>query len=208
MKPTLSIEEIQFIDTYLKNSDVLFDDIRLEMVDHVASEIEVIMLEEGSDFYDAFKGYMAINKRSLQKECHKNYRKKDSKLLRQLFSNVFSVWGAIVVVVSYFALKYFPLQLSTRDVNSFNFFILIIVCVVYLVVSKVKGGRFSTLERMGLFFGIYHYVVRFLLVLEGMVNDKNPSILLLLFFVTMPLFLVHLGIQVYRDYYKRYKVFI
>lgn len=36
----LSSENIQFIDTYLKNSDIDFIDIRVEMVDHIASDIE------------------------------------------------------------------------------------------------------------------------------------------------------------------------
>ena len=37
----LTKENIQFIDNYLKNSDVIFDDIRMEMVDHVATAVEI-----------------------------------------------------------------------------------------------------------------------------------------------------------------------
>lgn len=58
----LSLQDIQFIDTYLKSSDIIFTDIRIEMVDHVASEIEYLM-DSGDTrgFYDTFKDYMVEN---------------------------------------------------------------------------------------------------------------------------------------------------
>ena len=48
-------ENIQFIETYLENSDVYYADIRMEMTDHVASAIESKMeLENSDDFYSVF----------------------------------------------------------------------------------------------------------------------------------------------------------
>ena len=60
----LRTEDIQFIDTYLKNSDIIFTDIRIEMVDHIASEIEYLM-DSGDTrgFYYTFKDYMVENKK-------------------------------------------------------------------------------------------------------------------------------------------------
>ena len=37
---SLSSENIKFIDNYLKNSEVIYYDIRMEMLDHVASAVE------------------------------------------------------------------------------------------------------------------------------------------------------------------------
>lgn len=51
----LSKENIQFIDNYLKNSGVSYFDIRMEMLDHVATAVEQKMTVENLDFYDAFK---------------------------------------------------------------------------------------------------------------------------------------------------------
>ena len=52
----LSKKELQFIDTYLKNSDVIYTDVRLELTDHVASAIEVELTESPSQtFYEVFK---------------------------------------------------------------------------------------------------------------------------------------------------------
>jgi len=63
----LSKENIQFIDTYLKNSGVFYFDIRMEMLDHIATAVEDKMETEDLDFYDAFKGYMVVNKSEILK---------------------------------------------------------------------------------------------------------------------------------------------
>lgn len=67
----LSQENIQFIDRYLKNSGVEYFDIRMEMLDHVATAVEQKMETESLDFYDAFKNYMVVNKKELMKENEK-----------------------------------------------------------------------------------------------------------------------------------------
>jgi hypothetical protein len=54
----LTKQQIQFIDTYLINSEVIYVDIRLEMLDHIALAVEEKMEVENQDFYDAFKDYM------------------------------------------------------------------------------------------------------------------------------------------------------
>jgi len=64
----LSKEELQFIDTYLKNSEVIYTDVRLELTDHVASAIEAELEEKPNEtFYEVFKNYMVYNKKSLLK---------------------------------------------------------------------------------------------------------------------------------------------
>ena len=57
----LTSQNIKFIDNYLKNSEVIYYDIRMEMLDHVATAVEQKMQTENLDFYDAFKSYMVVN---------------------------------------------------------------------------------------------------------------------------------------------------
>ena len=64
---SLSSENIKFIDNYLKNSEVIYYDIRMEMLDHVATAVEQKMEVENLDFYDAFKSYMVVNKKEILK---------------------------------------------------------------------------------------------------------------------------------------------
>ena len=47
---SLSSENIKFIDNYLKNSEVIYYDIRMEMLDHVATAVERKMQTENLDF--------------------------------------------------------------------------------------------------------------------------------------------------------------
>jgi uncharacterized protein with von Willebrand factor type A (vWA) domain len=63
----LSKENIRFIDNYLKFNEVVYFDIRLEMLDHVATAVEQKMNEEQLEFYDAFKEYMVQNKKEVMK---------------------------------------------------------------------------------------------------------------------------------------------
>ena len=64
---SLSSENIKFIDNYLQNSEVIYYDIRMEMLDHVATAVEQKMEVENLDFYDAFKSYMVVNKKEILK---------------------------------------------------------------------------------------------------------------------------------------------
>ena len=69
----LSPEKLKFIDTYLQNSGVFYYDIRLELVDHIASGVQDKMITENIDFYDAFKSYMVENKSNLLKFNKQNF---------------------------------------------------------------------------------------------------------------------------------------
>ena len=63
---TLTPQEIQFINTYLKNSGITYIDVRLELVDHIATALETQLNEdENLSFYDGFKSYMVVNKADL-----------------------------------------------------------------------------------------------------------------------------------------------
>lgn len=64
----LAKENIQFIDNYLKNSGVVYYDIHMEMLDHVATAVEQKMESESLNFHDAFKSYMVVHKREILKE--------------------------------------------------------------------------------------------------------------------------------------------
>lgn len=69
----LSKEEIKFIDTYLESNDVVYSDIRQEMVDHIATAVEEKILLEEEDFYNAFKSYMLFNKKAILKNNKKRW---------------------------------------------------------------------------------------------------------------------------------------
>lgn len=69
----LSKEDIVFIDTYLESNEVIYSDIRQEMLDHIASAVEEKMQLEQEDFYNAFKSYMLVNKKAILKNNKKRW---------------------------------------------------------------------------------------------------------------------------------------
>ena len=103
----LSKEDIQFIDTYLKNSEVVFTDIRIEMVDHVASEIEFLMNSgDARGFYYVFKDYMVKNKANLLKHNRQYYKNSDKKIIKSMFKNTFSVKGIVIFITVFLSLNF------------------------------------------------------------------------------------------------------
>ncbi|MDR6299834.1 hypothetical protein [Mesonia maritima] len=114
---TLSAENIQFIQNYLKNSDVVFIDVRLEMTDHVASAIEEKLNKNPElEFYDAFKTYMLQHKKELLKSTSKHRWDLDKKALRIIGKNMFHplIAGLFFLFLGVFYIVGFP-------ENSFEF---------------------------------------------------------------------------------------
>ena len=50
----LTTEQINKIDTFLERNDVKYLDIKLELLDHIASQIEALISEQNSSFEEAF----------------------------------------------------------------------------------------------------------------------------------------------------------
>lgn len=71
----LTPEQIQFIDRYLINSNFYYVDVRMELIDHVATSVEEDMSKNGRTFYEAFKSFMVRHKKDLQNE-HETLGKK------------------------------------------------------------------------------------------------------------------------------------
>ena len=108
MKQQLTKEEIQFIDNYLKNSGVEYIDTRAEVVDHVASEIEIRLEEDKSSaFYDEFKVYMGENKKALIKGVSKIKKKVFFNMLKKILKELFNPFALLSIPVSWLIINLF-----------------------------------------------------------------------------------------------------
>ncbi len=157
----LSKDQIQFIDTYLKNSDILFADVRMEMVDHVAIAIEKDMQENNRSFYDAFKSYMVCHKKELQKTNASFKWVADKKVFLKICKNLLHTFCITALVLSFGFLKVLSISSSIEKSLTFvPFGLLALIGMVYLVFFY-RGGRirFSGLERMGLFIFVFYELV-------------------------------------------------
>ena len=149
----LTTKDIQFIDNYLDNSDVIYADIRMEMVDHVASDIES-RIESGDtrDFYYVFKDYMVENKAQLLNDNKQFLKSADRKIWKAFlkeFLNPLTLlifltsFGGFYFLYSNFNIEMFRLIISYVPLIGLSGFLL-----TYVVYHKVKNlKRFSVVER-------------------------------------------------------------
>ena len=148
---SLSSENIKFIDNYLKNSEVIYYDIRMEMLDHVATAVEQKMEAENLDFYDAFKSYMVLNKKEVLKSNPKRF-----KLLGIALKNYFLYFFTLKAIVSIIAVYMFFKVLTfyfKADVINYYGSIVVFVTVMlsffyYHFKLKSQKIRFSSLETI------------------------------------------------------------
>ena len=169
----LTKDDIVFIDTYLKNHNVIYLDIRYEMIDHIATGVEAKMNSEQLDFYYAFKNYMAVHKTAILKNNKNRYS---------------SSWGSIKQFLLFLAKPYMLLlsvalffSFKTVDVNSYfnenftvnNMFSVLIIGlflfqIVYL--EFILKKRFYSAERNIVVLVTLYYLQAFLLPVFGKNN--------------------------------------
>lgn len=165
MEKKLNKEDIQFIDTYLSNSDIFYEDIRIEMIDHVASEIEEKMNDgDKRGFYSIFKDYMVQNKASLEKQGSKSF---DWKIFRsvtkQFLKNLYSWQVIFASILCFWVFKniYSYFHIESFLTLFFPTFLMVMVMFIPLFVFGKK--KFSFIGNFGalvsLFFALNYYII-------------------------------------------------
>jgi len=210
----LSIENIQFIDRYLSH-EIIFTDIRAEMVDHVASAIEHKMTDGDSrTFYYIFKDYMIINKELLYKTNRKFLRSIDYKAGKRLLKNVFSFKGILIFLVVFFSFNilenYLQPQQFLKVIKNSPMVILFIIGFIYLISIKRRKERFSAIERLGIYFIIIYQFIYFFFSIRIKASDfirENIllSIIIAAFLITLTILLLFTAIQFNKEYKLKFK---
>ena len=178
----LSAENIQFIDNYLKNSEVIYYDIRMEMLDHVATAVEQKMQAENLDFYDAFKSYMVVNKKEILKgnKLWSGYSKETIlNFLKFLMHPIM-----ILIGVSFYFFyenvevsNYFSESFSIRDF--FFVFFIFFALFQFIYFRVILKQRFFVIEKIGGLLNIIYYLQMFFL---NQRNNETPSVFSLTLF--------------------------
>jgi hypothetical protein len=181
----LSTENIQFIDNYLKNSEVVYYDIRLEMLDHISSAVEQKMEQENLDFYDAFKSYMVVNKKDILKGNKDGTRVNYSKELFKNFLLFLIKPYMLVGLLGLFSFFYF-VEVKNYFSDSFsinNLFFISIISVAFFQIFYFYiflKERFYVIERTGGVLAILYYAQ--IIFFPGYGNNESPSNLILTIF--------------------------
>ena len=211
----LSKEDIQFIDTYLKNSEVVFTDIRLEMVDHVASEIEFLMNSgDAREFYYVFKDYMVKNKAILLKHNRQYYKNSDKKIIKSMFKNTFSVKGIVIFLTVFLSLnflnKFLSQSLFIQIMSALPFIIFLLFAGMYRFIGRNKKERFSSIERIAIYFMLIGQILNLYfqraILRKTVVLEQSVQLIIItssLIFVLIVLMQVFFKFK--REYQLKYK---
>lgn len=201
----LSPQNIQFIDNYLKNSEVIYYDIRMEMLDHVSTAVEQKMEAENLDFYDAFKIYMVVNKKEILKE-NKLWPGFSKDIILKFLKFLMHPILILIGVSFYLFYKnvdisgYFSESLTIRNLFYVIFIFLALFQLIYF--RFILKQRFFVLERLGGLLTIIYYLQMFFMYQR---NDKTPSMFSLTLFSYITIaYLIYFTKEVYKfNTYKK-----
>lgn len=211
----LSKENIQFIENYLENSDILYADIRMEMTDHVASAIESQM-HSGDDrgFYLIFKDYMIAHKSKLLKNNKKFIENADMSILRQIGKQLIKPLTIGFFLLSfltiYKALNYIEIEQLRSIIFLFPILSIVPFCIIYgLLIKWFKLSRFSGIERMGfiqmMMFQLYNCIITMLGIhVKTSANYIVVALSLALVFTVFAV-MIKLTLSVIKQYRIEYK---
>jgi hypothetical protein len=205
----LSKENLQFIDTYLLNSNVVHTDVRLELTDHVASAIEKELTENtNTTFYQVFKQYMVENKTTLLGNT-KKFANASLKKTCSLFLRHFISFKNIVLLVFLFGiqkllLQYFPVKELIISLCYLSIFLYVVFMLVFsLIRKKIK---YSSLDSLLTFQLLINYIFIFPMIQfhDRLLNAFDANTLLIVFSVLISIMAVLL--KLILGFKKEYKL--
>ena len=169
-------EELQFIDTYLKNSDVIYTDVRMELTDHVASAIEAELEESPNEtFYGVFKRYMVYNKKSLLKNHEEQKKKISRKIILRFGKGFLAKEVLLLMVLAVLSPRFLELNFSEDTLMGINLGIGIVILLFYFFkFHKVKktsiGGSLISIVYIPMYVVYYFRTPSiFLIVVVSMI---------------------------------------
>jgi len=165
-------EQITFIDNYLQKSEVIFVDVRAELIDHIATAVEEKMQNENWDFYDAFKEFMVHNKKEILKT--KNYFfPAVLNFAKSLYKPYNLAIGLLIIVLFYFGKPVLGSHSGLRNIHLgllYGIFIFAFLQLIYTYAILKK--RFIYLEKATILLAVVYY---FTLFSNGFLNEFHGS---------------------------------
>ncbi len=180
---SLSSENIKFIDNYLKNSEVIYYDIRMEMLDHVATAVEQKMQVENLDFYDAFKSYMVVNKKEVLKNIPNDF-KILAIGLKNYFLYFFTFKSIVSIIAVFLFFKVMELFFKPEAINYYGSILVFIIILLafghYHFKLKSQENRFYSLETSTSITFVF-YQSAFILNNSNVFNQQENTLMLIVF---------------------------
>jgi hypothetical protein len=158
----LTKEQIQFIDNFLQRNDVVFVDIRQEMLDHIATAVEDLIENGEINFHDAFVGYVNSNKKELFKMNRSVWWFSFSEIKNYLrfFLKPISLFTNALIIVIYFLFSKNEDLIFFKENLPFYFLLsfLIISAINFFYFFVIKRKRYFLIERNSIILLILYWI--------------------------------------------------
>lgn len=187
----LNKNQIQFIDGFLQRNDVIYVDIRAEMIDHIATGVEEKMKVEDIEFHDAFVSYVNSNRKEIFSMNKKTWQSTLSELKNyfRFFLKPKSLFAVVLIIMLFFTFRKTMVYTFLKEDLSFYF---LLIFLSYSVLSMIyffgiKKKRYYFIERSNIVLSILYWINLFLFK----PFDKQEYISDVLTIVFMCLFVVY-----------------
>lgn len=155
----LSKENIIQIDQYLKSINIIFDDLRISLVDHIVLAVEFEMIKNETAFDTTFSAYILENKDMILKTGRVEKRWDFMASVITFFNFLRSKNLIVFSVVSFTLLKanFFEfIRMNIQMIQLVSVLAILLISVVWIVVfNGVYKKRFYALENSFNFFIIF-----------------------------------------------------
>ena len=139
----LTKEEIKEIDEFLKRHHVKFIDVRLELIDHLATDYEMGLHDLKLHAFLMSKRYFIkefMNKR--QKSIHWSYQKQLYKQVASFFYKLKYIVFTLIIVFVLFAIKAF----QNETLILWGFILSTVLPLVLALYKQIKSSKFKKLQ--------------------------------------------------------------
>ncbi|MFN8326028.1 hypothetical protein [Flavobacterium sp.] len=162
----LNKNQIQFIDGYLQRNDVIYVDIRAEMIDHIATGVEEKMKVEDIEFHDAFVSYVNSNRKEIFSMNKNSWRNTFLELKNyfRFFLKPKSLFAVVLIIALFFSLRETEFYTFIKEDLSFYF---LLIFLGYSVLSMIyfygiKKKRYYFIERTNIVLSILYWINLFI----------------------------------------------
>lgn len=183
----LNAKQIEFIDKFLHRNDVVFVDIKAEMLDHIASAVEEKMELGNSDFHDTFVSYVNSNRKELFK-MNRNiwwFSLSEIKNYLSFFLKPICLFVNVFIVIVYFFFRKSEWFILFKENLPFYFLLsfLVIGLMNFVYFSLIKKKRYFFIERSSIVLMILYWIN--LLMLKPFSKQEIISDFITLFFMCL-----------------------
>lgn len=158
----LTAEQIQQIDAYLVKDKIFYDDIRLELIDHIASHFENT-LQPGDDFTQTLKSYMnSYQKVKLLTAARVQEKVRDGYYRRYFLKQFVTPKGALTLIIVFLVI-YLGMQSGVwmKRICEAGFIILIL-----WHMTGLKGLKSPFIQRIKEEIQLY-YLIPVIIISQG-----------------------------------------